>query len=844
MRVRRDITSGAGDAVSHDIRFPWIGVSAPLIASIAFWAISGSPMSLIFGLISPLTLVAHFADARRSSRRRSERHSREQEQAQRESDGERQRKHQADVAESNERYPAAARLAQLAPISRKRPRDDGVLNGKSERKSIRLGVHADGHPFTVQASDGVVVEGQSQRARAIRRAVTAQVWWLAGDPHVSVENVVTSRRGNGRWLVIVDDALNGHERDSMLDVIDRDAPGVARTRIIPDEASADELAHLRNVLVSFNQTPSTLTPLRTVQTTSEGMSIAIGETRERNPVEFDLVTHGPHAIISGTTGSGKTTFIVNWLLRMADRFPPSQLEIAVIDFKGGVDFVGLSTIPHCVGMATDVEESSIERALAALRVEMGRRERLLRDAKTIDISALPRLFVVIDEFRATAAAHPHAVTIVEDLVARGRALGVHVVLSTQRASTSISEDIIANVPVRIAFRALSASESRFMVGTDLACSQVRDVGEAVISSPSADPILFRAARPGSTPTEKKSAPLHDSAETCVPRPRELWKPALPIQLFVSDVQRLASCTAGGSAGLSDRTPGAVVVGLADSPQTQDWRSVSLNLVEQGHLLVCGSTRSGRTSTVRLIVEQYLRSPTEAHGQVDIRWPSDACSLWDELDERHSGHTEGNTTLLIVDGIERHLAMLPVEFREMLVERLTLMLRIPGSRRCVVTCDSTGAWESRFGHLFAQRLNLVGGSSRPGKAVWSGMNIQIALPESTTTIGHPSADKERYTAPTPTTCVLVSRKRGDALTTALNALSDAGISVVESGSPDEWMTRLSDFAALSADHAIVVSADVGSSDARVLLRTHTPLPPIASGGALMLLPNGSYKRVTL
>jgi S-DNA-T family DNA segregation ATPase FtsK/SpoIIIE len=835
MRMTGILSSRHEDSETSDIRFPWIGASAPLIASVALWVLTGSPISLLFGLLSPVTLVAHFIDARRTARRREARRLRNVAQAEEERSAQRA----AEIARATEQYPAAHDLAQLVPSVRRRNENH------AEPKGIRLGLRADGHPLIVSATDGLVIEGASPHARAVRRAITAQVWWAMRNPHGKLDEVVTPRSGSGRWLVDVPD--DSDERGgARITVVDRDAPGVMPDIVVPDELTAQQLAQLRVVLERHTEPGVANLQRRSHHSDHSTQAVDIGFARDGTSIELDISRDGPHVAISGTTGSGKTSFIVGWILELAARMTPRQLEIAIIDFKGGIDYGPLAELSHCVGIATDVDDGSIDRALEGLRFELIRREAQLRSTVEDERDALPRLVVVLDEFRATVAAHPLAAAVVIDLVARGRALGVHVVLSTQRASTSISDDIMANVPLRIAFRALSREESRFMVGRDAALTELREPGDAVISGLASEPIVFRAHSAPAPPANPALTKIEN-----LPR-RRLWMPALPTRVSLADVAQLTERAHPRGEPAVDVTHGTVALGIADSPETQDWQRAFIDLGEPGHVLMTGSRRSGRTNAVTLIASQVLSAGSISGSDQRLSWPRDGFDLWDQLDERSVSRHGVAAENVVVDGLELVLASVAIEFRELLVERLTLALRAPGSPRFFVTCDAHGAWATRLGGLFAHRLDFVGGDAPPGRAAWRGRPVQVAehKPEQRTEHGIDSADvirqrrTDRKTEDAPPSCILVTRQRAERQRDTLDALALAGITVFDVATPDAWMLKLDAFTQLSVEHAVVVTDEVTSFDSRVLLRAFSPIPPIPSRGALILLSDGRYQRLRL
>ena len=149
------------------------------------------------------------------------------------------------------------------------------------------------------------------------------------------------------------------------------------------------------------------------------------QIRGEGAVRADLVSDGPHALVAGTTGSGKSELLIAWLFQLALDLPPSRLALILVDYKGGAAFGPLADLPHTAGVLTDLDPAATARALASLEAEVQRRERLLARAGAKDVTALsstmgpakgstrgstssvqapPRLVVVVDEF-ATLASH-------------------------------------------------------------------------------------------------------------------------------------------------------------------------------------------------------------------------------------------------------------------------------------------------------------------------------------------------------------------------------------------------------------------------------------------------------
>ncbi len=193
------------------------------------------------------------------------------------------------------------------------------------------------------------------------------------------------------------------------------------------------------------------------------------------PVVVDLVADGPHALVGGTTGAGKSELLRTLLAGLAVGSSPAHLVAVLIDYKGGSAFDACARLPHVVGLVTDLDGHLAERALRSLEAELRHRETLLRAAGCEDLRAyraagapqgpLPRLLVVVDEFATLAAELPDFLGALVGVAQRGRSLGVHLVLATQRPSGSISAAIKANTNLRIALRVQDAQDAVDVVGT-------------------------------------------------------------------------------------------------------------------------------------------------------------------------------------------------------------------------------------------------------------------------------------------------------------------------------------------------------------------------------------------
>lgn len=364
-----------------------------------------------------------------------------------------------------------------------------------------------------------------------------------------------------------------------------------------------------------------------------GLPVPLGVGRA-GVVTVDLTAAGPHALVAGTTGSGKSELLRTWLLGIAASRPPSEVAFLLVDYKGGATFDDLAVLPHTVGLLTDLDGGATTRVLHSLRAEVLRRERLLGTAGARDLDAyrsspdsaepLPRLLVVVDEFRILAEDAPEVLGEFVRLAATGRSLGMHLVLATQRPGGVVSADIRSNAGLRIALRVQDAAESRDVVDRpDAAWLPAGSPGRAVLVGPGLDetvqtayagsgsdtavrlqvvhssgapvPAQGRAAaelgdltgRTGGTP-DALAGILEAARSSGVGPATSPWSPALPDVLHRPEQ-------------LGEQGPaGSLRLGETDLPWEQARGQLLWSPAADGPVLVLGGPRSGRTTTLETI----------------------------------------------------------------------------------------------------------------------------------------------------------------------------------------------------------------------------------------------------
>ncbi|MEI2778235.1 MAG: FtsK/SpoIIIE domain-containing protein [Tetrasphaera sp.] len=352
------------------------------------------------------------------------------------------------------------------------------------------------------------------------------------------------------------------------------------------------------------------------------------------PLTLDLRTQGPHALVGGTTGAGKSEFLQAWILGMAHANSPDRVSFLFVDYKGGAAFAKCIELPHCVGLVTDLSPYLVRRALRSLGAEIRYREHLLNRKGAKDLVELeksgdpecpPSLIIIVDEFAALVGEIPEFVDGVVDVAQRGRSLGLHLVLATQRPSGVIKDNLRANTNLRVALRMADEEDSSDVLGTPLAAHFDPSIpGRGAAKTGPGRITQFQSAFPGSrTPLVPPTPPIEiveldfGGSKPWKMRQRAEVSADLPqdIDRVVNAVVR--ACREGGIPDprkpwleslaptynierMPQRHDAAIVLGILDDPDSQRQLHEYFLPDADGHILYLGAGGSGKTTALRTL----------------------------------------------------------------------------------------------------------------------------------------------------------------------------------------------------------------------------------------------------
>ena len=400
----------------------------------------------------------------------------------------------------------------------------------------------------------------------------------------------------------------------------------------------------------------------------EGLRSIIGYRAGAQPFILDISdkAHGPHGLVAGTTGSGKSVMLETYILSLAVNYSPDNVRFILIDYKGGGMADTFKDLPHVTGIIDNLQgERVIQRALASLEGEIHRRERIFKETGVNNIhdymrfygndpneEKLPHLIVIIDEFAELKSEQPEFMAKLVSAARVGRSLGLHLILATQKPSGSVSPEIEANTNFRICLRVQSRGDSMDMlhrpeaayikgmgrcyvkVGNDEIFEQVQTSFSGAEYKPNERDTRFVAKlldNAGQTinikkkrkktnekvPTEmnavldliKAIAKQHNMSQRHL-----LWQPILKNMLFLDEIDAFNAFRFDGESWHSPEDGLVIPFALADDVANQRYIDATVDIIAARNLMIVGLAGTGKTTMVQTMVTALASkySPAQVH----------------------------------------------------------------------------------------------------------------------------------------------------------------------------------------------------------------------------------------
>lgn len=383
----------------------------------------------------------------------------------------------------------------------------------------------------------------------------------------------------------------------------------------------------------------------------KSLAAPLGVDVKGSVISLDLheKAHGPHGLVAGTTGSGKSEIMQSYILSAAVNFHPYEVAFVIIDFKGGGMANQFEHLPHLIGKITDIDSHEINRSLLSIRAELEKRKRLFAELEVNRIDhyiakfrsgeakiPLPHLILIVDEFAELKAEQPEFMKELISTARVGRSLGIHLILATQKPAGQVNEQIWSNSRFKLCLKVATKEDSNEVLRSPLA-SEIREPGRAYLQVGNNEIFtLFQSAYSGASAIsdrngntrefrisevsftgkrtvvyERKAEKTSDGnkltqlkamvdyierycEESSITRLPSICLPPLPEAIKYKSVVYTGLGT-------------SVCVGVYDDPSNQIQPDVDLNLSD-GNVIIIGSAQTGKTmllqSILRGVAENY------------------------------------------------------------------------------------------------------------------------------------------------------------------------------------------------------------------------------------------------
>ncbi|MBV7509286.1 type VII secretion protein EssC [Bacillus sp. sid0103] len=405
--------------------------------------------------------------------------------------------------------------------------------------------------------------------------------------------------------------------------------------------------------------------------TYKSLAVPLGMRGKEDIVNLNLheKAHGPHGLVAGTTGSGKSEIIQSYILSLAVNFHPHEASFLLIDYKGGGMANLFKNLPHLLGTITNLDGTQSMRALASIKAELQKRQRLFGEHDVNHINQyqklyksgeanepMPHLFLISDEFAELKSEQPEFMKELVSTARIGRSLGIHLILATQKPSGVVDDQIWSNSKFKLALKVQNASDSTEILKTpdaanitlpgraylqvgnneiyelfqsawsgadyipdkndqdllDTTIYAINDLGQYDILSHDLSG-LSNKGDIKKVPTELDAvvdyihAYANEKRIADLPRP---WLPPLEERIFLQDFDEVSY----SEAWYEEKKPLEVTFGLLDLPEMQVQKPLTLDLSKDGHLAVFASPGYGKSTFLQSVAVDIARhhSPERVH----------------------------------------------------------------------------------------------------------------------------------------------------------------------------------------------------------------------------------------
>ncbi|PEG02834.1 type VII secretion protein EssC [Bacillus cereus] len=401
----------------------------------------------------------------------------------------------------------------------------------------------------------------------------------------------------------------------------------------------------------------------------KSLAVPLGLRGKEDIVNLNLheKAHGPHGLIAGTTGSGKSEIIQSYILSLAVNFHPYEVAFLLIDYKGGGMANLFKNLPHLLGTITNLDGAQSMRALASIKAELQKRQRLFGENDVNHINQyqklykeglvsepMPHLFLISDEFAELKSEQPEFMKELVSTARIGRSLGIHLILATQKPSGVVDDQIWSNSKFKLALKVQNTSDSNEILKTPDA-AEITLPGRAYLQVGNNEIYeLFQSAWSGADYVENKEDKEHldatiyaindlgqyeilsedlsglGSSKEVISVPSELdavidyihdyaeineiealarpWLPPLPESVYLQDLHAIQF----KEAWTKEKKPLQATIGLLDQPELQSQTPLTLDISKDGHVAVFSSPGYGKSTFLQSVIMDVARQHSPEH----------------------------------------------------------------------------------------------------------------------------------------------------------------------------------------------------------------------------------------